>query len=266
MKEKQITDKELIAKIKANFDLNEYESKVWISLLMKGVATIGEIAEVSGVPRSRVYDVLESLEKQGFVVMKLGRPIKYMALKPEEVIERLKINYLNAAKEKANILDNIKNTEEFKEIERLYNKGINLVNVDDAANLIKERFNINQTLRAALKEVKHSLVIVTTTDRLNDKVRILKPFIQKFQKENIKVIIAAAGDEKTGKKVSRELGIKIRKIDIPTRFIVVDNREVFMMLNEGSNPKNDAAVQIKSPFFASALVGLLNTYLQKNNH
>jgi len=44
--------------------------------------------KISNVPRSRTYDVLESLEKKGFVVMKLGKPIKYIALPPEEVIER----------------------------------------------------------------------------------------------------------------------------------------------------------------------------------
>jgi sugar-specific transcriptional regulator TrmB len=263
MKERQLTDKELIAKIKANFNLNEYESKVWISLLMKGIATIGEIAEISGVPRSRVYDVLESLEKQGFVVMKLGKPIRYMALKPDEVIERIKTNLLNAAKEKASILDNIRNTEEFREIERLYNKGIDLINIDDTANLIRERFNINQAIRAALREAKQSVVIVTTTEKLNDKARILKPFMQKFQKDGVKVLIAASGEEKEGRKASRELGIKIRKIDIDARFIVIDGKEVFVMLNNGGNAKSDAAIHVKSPFFASALLGLLNTYMQK---
>ena len=61
-----LVKQDLINKIKDYFDLNIYETKVWIALLGKGIASAGEIAEISGVPRSRTYDVLESLEKQGF--------------------------------------------------------------------------------------------------------------------------------------------------------------------------------------------------------
>ena len=53
-----ILKSELIKKIKGYFDLNIYETKVWLALLQKGISSAGEIAEISGVPRSRTYDVL----------------------------------------------------------------------------------------------------------------------------------------------------------------------------------------------------------------
>ena len=87
-----IAEPELIRKLKGYFDLNIYETKVWLALLSKGISSAGEIAEISGVPRSRTYDVLESLEKRGFVIQKLGKPVKYIAVKPEIVIEKLKNN------------------------------------------------------------------------------------------------------------------------------------------------------------------------------
>ena len=74
-----INKQELVKKIKEYFNLNIYETKVWLALLSKGVASAGEVAELSGVPRSRTYDVLESLEKQGFAMMKLGKPVKYIS-------------------------------------------------------------------------------------------------------------------------------------------------------------------------------------------
>ena len=58
-----IVKQELVKKLKGYFDLNIYETKVWLALLSKGISSAGEIAEISGVPRSRTYDVLESLEK-----------------------------------------------------------------------------------------------------------------------------------------------------------------------------------------------------------
>ena len=73
-----------------DFGLNSYESKLWVALLSRGISTAGELSDIANVPRSRSYDVLESLEKKGFIVIKIGKPIKYIAVPPEEVLERVK--------------------------------------------------------------------------------------------------------------------------------------------------------------------------------
>ena len=101
---------ELVKKIKDYFGLNIYETKVWLALISKGVASAGEIAEISEVPRSRTYDVLESLEKQGFAIAKIGKPVKYMAVKPTLVVEKLKNKMLADAKERVEQLSNLKST------------------------------------------------------------------------------------------------------------------------------------------------------------
>ena len=41
-----ITQKELVNKLKDYFDLNVYETKVWLALLSKGIATAGEVADL----------------------------------------------------------------------------------------------------------------------------------------------------------------------------------------------------------------------------
>ena len=76
-----IIKQELVKQIKEYFNLNIYETKVWLALLTKGIASAGEIAELSSVPRSRTYDVLESLEKRGFAIIKIGKPVKYIAIR-----------------------------------------------------------------------------------------------------------------------------------------------------------------------------------------
>ena len=81
-----IVSESFLKQLRSVFDLNIYEVKVWTALLSRGVAPAGELADLSGVPRSRSYDVLESLEKKGFIIMKLGKPIKYLAVKPEEIL------------------------------------------------------------------------------------------------------------------------------------------------------------------------------------
>ena len=90
------------------FGLNTYEAKIWVALLSRGVSTAGELSDIANVPRSRSYDVLESLEKKGFVVMKLGKPIKYLAVPPKEVLERVKKNVQQDAKEQMEKLEELK--------------------------------------------------------------------------------------------------------------------------------------------------------------
>ena len=72
-----IAQKDLLEQLREQFRLNIYEVRIWTSLLSRGVAAASELADVSGVPRSSCYDVIESLEKKGFIIMKLGKPIKY---------------------------------------------------------------------------------------------------------------------------------------------------------------------------------------------
>jgi sugar-specific transcriptional regulator TrmB len=84
-----IVQKDFLNKIR-DFGINSYEAKLWVALLSRGVSTAGELSDIANVPRSRTYDVLESLEKKGFIIMKIGKPIKYVAVPPEEVIERVK--------------------------------------------------------------------------------------------------------------------------------------------------------------------------------
>ena len=61
-----IVDQDFLNKIK-DFGLNSYEAKLWVALLSRGVSTAGELSDIASVPRSRTYDVLESLEKKGFI-------------------------------------------------------------------------------------------------------------------------------------------------------------------------------------------------------
>ena len=112
-----IVKEDFLNNIRRYFDLNLYEVKLWSALLSRGVSTAGELSDIADVPRSRSYDVLESLEKKGFVVMKLGKPIKYLAVPPTEVVERVKKNMHNDAEEKLKRLDTLKSSELLKELE-----------------------------------------------------------------------------------------------------------------------------------------------------
>jgi sugar-specific transcriptional regulator TrmB len=132
-----IVKDELLARLRKMFDLNLYEVKVWASLLSRGVSTAGELSNISDVPRSRTYDILESLEKKGMIVMKLGKPIKFIAHPPEEVVERVKKNLIVDAQEKAKRLEELKGDDVLTELTTLYTHGVKFVEPADLSGSLK---------------------------------------------------------------------------------------------------------------------------------
>src|SRR3989344_926075 len=149
-----IMKQDLVKRVKEHFNLNIYETKVWLALISKGVASAREVADLSGVPRSRTYDVLESLEKQGFVILKLGKPVKFIAVKPTIVLERLKNNVIRKVEEKTTFLEQLKDTDEYRELEKMHNSSFNLVRKEDLSGAIKGKSNIYMHMKEMLENAK----------------------------------------------------------------------------------------------------------------
>ena len=70
--------------------LTEYEAKAYATLVGMGEATAREVHELSGVPRTRIYDILRDLGGKGFVEFVQGSPTYYRAVEPDQVMERLR--------------------------------------------------------------------------------------------------------------------------------------------------------------------------------
>ena len=66
--------------------LTEYQAKAYTALLTPKVATAEEVSRLSGVPRSKVYQVLMDLQKQGWIKVQKGRPLKFRPKDPRAVV------------------------------------------------------------------------------------------------------------------------------------------------------------------------------------
>ncbi len=252
-----IVKEEFLSRLRKIFDLNLYEVKVWTALLSRGTSTAGELSNISDVPRSRTYDILESLEKKGFIVMKLGKPIKFVALKPEEVIERVKKNLMKDAKEKTQRLEKLKGDDVLDELNTLFSKGIKFVEPSELSGSLKGRQNLYNHLDMLVRNAEKTVTIVTTAEGLNRKMEALMPSFEKCKKRGVKVRIAAPIN-KNNEKVAKELKkvAEVRKMEkIKARFAVMDsNQLMFMLLDDEKFHQNyDIGVWINTEFFASAL-------------
>ena len=146
-----IVKDEFLSKLRRYFSLNLYEVKIWAALLSRGVSTAGELSDIADVPRSRSYDVLESLEKRCFIITKLGKPIKYIAVSPDEVVERVKVNLKQEANEKVKYLEELKSTDVLLELNTLHSQGIELVEPSELSGSLKGRHNLYNHLELTIR-------------------------------------------------------------------------------------------------------------------
>ena len=257
-----IVNEEFLKKLRSVFNLNIYEVKIWTSLLSRGLATAGELSDNSNVPRSRCYDVLESLEKKGFVIMKIGKPIKYIAVDPKEVIKRVKQRIEKSAEEQVDMLNRVKDTNIYEEINLLYKQNIAHIDPIKLSGTMKGRDSIYNQIDSMLNDAKRTVTIMTTTEGLKRKVRALKPKLQKLAKRGVKIKIAAPVTEDVLEDIKQLKDIaQVKNIEkIQGRFVIVDEEEVlFMVTNDKEVPGNyDLGIWVKTPYFAKSLNNMFN--------
>ena len=252
---------DLVKRIKEYFDLNIYETKVWFALLSKGIVSAGEAAELSGVPRSRTYDVLESLEKRGFAIIKIGKPVKYIAVEPNTIIEKMKSSVMSNAQEKVTSLANLKGTPEYVELEQLHKAGIVPIKVEEVSGFVRGKSNVSAMLRELMTNAEREIAVYTTLADFDKKARVLLPLLEDAQKRNLKVRVALASDSDEVKKASAKHNIRFKHSEHKGRFFIADKSQVLFMLNP-ENAEEEIAVWLKSPFFTESLNAMFEHQLK----
>jgi sugar-specific transcriptional regulator TrmB len=97
------------------FGLTEYTARSFVALLALGTATAKEISEASGVPRTRVYDVMEVLEERGLVSVRHSEPKQFWAVSGETAsrqFERRLMRRVNIFREAVGAIDTDTSSEE----------------------------------------------------------------------------------------------------------------------------------------------------------
>lgn len=248
-----IVQKDFLKRLK-DFNLNSYESKLWISLLSRGVSTAGELSDISSVPRSRAYDVLESLEKKGFIMVKIGKPIKYLAVPPHEVVERVKKKIQEEAAARDQVLTKLKDSSLLEELSSLHNKGIELIDPTDRSGSFRGRDKVYDHLVSMIKRAKESVTLMTTHEGIERKSDVLKNHLKRASKKGVEIKIVVP--KQTNKKILENFTdfAEIKpKGENAARFCVVDNSEILLFLtgDQKTHESYDSAIWVEAPHFVN---------------
>ena len=161
-----IVQKEFLIRLKEDFKLNIYEVKIWTSLLSKGIAAAGELADISGVPRSRCYDVLESLEKKGFALAQFTKPVRYAPVAPDRLSDILRSGYKRELESKISELDSLKGSL-VSALEPLYSQEKDKEK-EGFSGIIKNSRNIHRKIEEMVHSSKSSICKVSSHEGLKE--------------------------------------------------------------------------------------------------
>jgi sugar-specific transcriptional regulator TrmB len=137
---------------------NEYESRVYVEMLRHAnPSTAYEIGKLSGVPRAKVYEVVDNLRKKQFIVQIESDPKKYLPVDPDEVFSNIENNF-NASVRL--VREELQNLEKGETVDYIFNISGKQRIIERARGMIRSSQHSalvavdGETLRALTQEMK----------------------------------------------------------------------------------------------------------------
>ncbi|KZN23534.1 ArsR family transcriptional regulator [Haladaptatus sp. R4] len=137
-----------LERVGERFSLGEYEIDAYLTVLEHGRLTASEIAEHTDIPQPRVYDTVRSLSDRGLVELRESRPMKVIAIDPEEAFSDVQ----------SSLSDMI------TELEDRYTAP---ARDTEAVSLVKSRSTILRYLEDVIESAEYELALSLTPDLLD---------------------------------------------------------------------------------------------------
>lgn len=213
-------------KVLRGLGLTAYESAVYLSLVERGVMAASEVSESANVPFSKVYEVLNNLERKGWVDIERGRPTRYFAKSPVEAFQ--------AAKRELD--EKMKNLERAVagELQPLYEKR-ELREKPDIW-ILRGEASVLAKLQEMLSKARSQVMIAAPlfVQSLAEKAL---PLLAGLRLSNVKVLVMVAGEPADWKLGGLEGVMDVRGRD--NMFgggVIVDGDEALLFLGEEDKP------------------------------
>lgn len=227
---KDITQEYLI-----QIGLNSYEAKAYLGLLKRRSFTAPELWKITKIPRSRVYDILSSLNEKGLVSFLPGKPRRFCALDPSIALKSMRENVEREMAAKREQIDSI--TQELQHLLLpLYNKGQKARNPIEYIEILNDPGQIGKQFRELqlnCEREMHAFVkppyVVSQKDNLPTEKKVLK------RKIKVRAVYEEEDSEEfwTYLKKGIEEGEKARVVKtLPIKFVLFDMKKVIYALED----------------------------------
>jgi len=212
--------------------LTEYETMAYLSLVKAGELTANDVSSATTIPYSKVYTVLDTLEKKGWVEVKGGRPRLYYPRSPAEALRSEKIRQEDKfEKNREMVISELQAVYEHREIKEKPEIWI----IRGEENIIAK---IRETISGAKKELMVALPLLP--------MPLLKQVMPTFEiLRDYKLQIQLLTTRETEKTLPEALlnltEVRIRD-DMFGGGIVVDGHETLLLLSQGTDRDENLAI------------------------
>lgn len=202
--------------------MTAYEIRSYTSLLEIGPATASQLSEASDVPYSKIYEVLGSLEKKGWIESEHGRPSKYYPKPPSVAMEIAKSQLENTLKTNEALV--------LEELQPLYEKK----GVRERPDIwiVRGNFNVLAKIRETVEHVQKE--ILAAVPAIPDSVaEMLIPLVKLIVERGVKVQLMTMKRPSSDamEKLSKLCEVRVRE-QMFGGGIIADGREVILLLGQ----------------------------------
>ncbi len=202
--------------------LTQYETRAYLAVLGKEVLTASQISEYAEVPYSKVYEVLASLEKKGWIKAEHGRPSKYYPKSPSEALDAAKFRLEEMTKTWEQTI--------LSELQPLYEK----MGIREKPDIwiLRGEFNILAKLKEMLDKVENEVMIATPSlpKTLENTLVSTLARLQEA-KINVMLMISKEAKEWNLKTIENVASVKVRN-QMFGGGVIVDRKEAMLFLGE----------------------------------
>lgn len=223
----EISDK--AKKSMESLGLTNYEIRVYTTLLFSGSTTAAEISKKSGVPYSKIYDVLNNLYERGWTYSDNSRPQNFFPKSPSTAVEAMMVEMENSFRSYRNILIN--------ELMPIYEKT-GLKEKPDIW-VVSGLLNIADKVTEIIKSSKEEILIAIP--KVPEKViKTIQPFLRELFEKGVKIIVLASEEtnEEVIKSISRVAEIRLKN-SMFGGGVIGDSKQVLILLGEGKSDINN---------------------------
>jgi len=203
--------------------LTSYEIKAYLCLAETGSSTASEISKKSGIPHSKIYEVLSSLEDKGWSESNNSRPQKFFPRSPRTALEAMRMRIENGIKDNESLI--------VSELMPVYEKSG--IRERPEIWVVRGIYNIaakvNEIIQTCQKELLLAIPHV-----VEDIARPVQPMLRALHEKgvSITVLVSEQTSPDTVRAISRIADVRLKN-NMFGGGVIGDSTQVMILLGEG---------------------------------
>lgn len=235
-----------------NLGLTGYEIKVYLSILDGGPAIASEISKVSGVPYSKIYEVINTLEDKGWLESNSSRPQKFFPKSPQSALAAMRIRMENGIKDNENLI--------MSELLPIYQKR----GIKERPEIwvVRGIHNIIGKVNEIILDCQAELLIALP-EVAEDIAKPAQPMLRALYEKGVSISVLASGrtSSDTLRTISRIAQVRV-KDQMFGGGVIGDSRQVMLLLGESGIIDSNGFEPIAIWAEHSGLAGLAKDYFE----